>query len=564
MAKQYNHNPKLAFGLSLMLIVSCGPSPKRPNMDSQGATGAKNVIPGEGGTSPLPQNLKFDVPGQVYPKRVWRLTNAQYAESVNSLLNKPTQIGTMFDAEPMPSGGFGHEAEMLLAAGSFASKLEIAVYNTIKSSQSDLEKQLSCKKFSALDDKCLEDFIGAFASKAFRRPATSDEIARYKKVYSSLIAKKLSKEESVSAVAEAVLRSPFTFFRFELGENGQKGNQKLNPFELAQALSFALTNSPPDATLLAKAQDGTLADDKVYIEEAKRLLASEGFIKAFSDYAMRWSGAQWLSVLSKDEKLFPEFKADLKSAMMKEIEAFAQETVKNGANFNYFMTSDVTTITPPLADHYSVSKFEGTKVIEKSDGQRSGIITLPGVLAAHSGDSETAPMARAVFLMDKLACSPPPPAPDRIDSPGEKDPNATVREQFAAHAQGSCQACHVSMDPFAFSLGNYDPIGRYQTEDKGKPIDASGTLVSPKITFKNAVELLDQSANDSKMQACFVSNAFRYVNGRVDGEGDAKLIENALNNFKAAKLDMTAVFLTLVMADSFKTRSDGQEVKDEN
>jgi hypothetical protein len=34
------------------------------------------------------------------------------------------------------------------------------------------------------------------------------------------------------------------------------------------------------------------------------------------------------------------------------------------------------------------------------------------------------------------------------------------------------------MDPLGFALENFDPIGRWRTEDAGTPVDASGSLPS--------------------------------------------------------------------------------------
>ena len=40
----------------------------------------------------------------------------------------------------------------------------------------------------------------------------------------------------------------------------------------------------------------------------------------------------------------------------------------------------------------------------------------------------------------------------------------------------TCGACHNRTDPIGFGLENYDVLGRWRTEDAGKPIDAKGVL----------------------------------------------------------------------------------------
>ncbi len=39
-----------------------------------------------------------------------------------------------------------------------------------------------------------------------------------------------------------------------------------------------------------------------------------------------------------------------------------------------------------------------------------------------------------------------------------------------------CASCHAKMDPIGFALETFDAIGRYRTEENGKPIDNSSNL----------------------------------------------------------------------------------------
>jgi len=43
-------------------------------------------------------------------------------------------------------------------------------------------------------------------------------------------------------------------------------------------------------------------------------------------------------------------------------------------------------------------------------------------------------------------------------------------------ANPTCGACHNRIDPIGFGLENYDVLGRWRTEDGGKPIDSKGEL----------------------------------------------------------------------------------------
>src|SRR6185436_18908380 len=70
---------------------------------------------------------------------------------------------------------------------------------------------------------------------------------------------------------QAVLQTPSFLFRSELG-TGAAAPYQLNAYELAAAVSFLFTDSPPDDGLWAKATSGTLTSPDVLAAEVDRLL----------------------------------------------------------------------------------------------------------------------------------------------------------------------------------------------------------------------------------------------------------------------------------------------------
>jgi hypothetical protein len=74
--------------------------------------------------------------------------------------------------------------------------------------------------------------------------------------------------------------------------------------------------------------------------------------------------------------------------------------------------------------------------------------------------------------------TPPPPenVPKLDQQQGESAPQ-TIRELLEQHrANPTCASCHNLMDPIGFGLENYDLLGRWRSEEAGKPIDAEGQL----------------------------------------------------------------------------------------
>jgi hypothetical protein len=78
-----------------------------------------------------------------------------------------------------------------------------------------------------------------------------------------------------------------------------------------------------------------------------------------------------------------------------------------------------------------------------------------------------------------LGTPPPPPPPDvpELKEVHEGEEPRTLRERLEQHRQNpACASCHARIDPIGFGLENYDVLGRWRTEDAGKPIDARGEL----------------------------------------------------------------------------------------
>lgn len=554
--KKANFFVPFALSFTLSLVASCSDPVGRPKFGTSGSIDQtqKPIDPSTPG--PDKNDLPIGEPSGVIPEgRLWRLTNEQYAELVDAQLGRKTGLLGLFDPSDSNEEFFGHEPQFLGTDTAYITNLEFNINKVVKASSANLEKQLGCPLASVTAD-CLNKFVEAFASKAFHRPVTDAEKKNYWNLYSALLSKAGSKE-AFTAVVEVILRSPNTLFRSEVGEN-KDGVIRLSPSELAVALSYALTNSAPDDELMSKAKDGSLLKDDVYLAQAKRLLASDKFAKTFADYALRWSKAYWIEAVTK---MSDDFDDNLKKAMKQEVIAFSENIIKkDGASFIEFMTSRRTTITEPLAEFYSAGSFQGSKEITASEKERSGIITLPGVIAAMSSDY-TAPMHRAQFFIKNVMCDKMPAVPDVIDEVKPADGTKSFRERFVAHqSEPSCKACHLQMDPYGFSLENLDGSGRYRTMEDNLPIDAKGLLVRSEgeIKFDSAMDLLPQLAKYPGTQKCFVDKVFGYVNGREPEVEDGVLLDNVYKKFVDSGLNMSQVFLELVTADNFKLRKEGK------
>ncbi len=492
--------------------------------------------------------------------RLWRLTVPQLGNTLSASLGKSIDITDKFDPGARPEEGFGIDALSMGIDSIYASNLETVLNPILSQNISSLTASDACLTKTDISADCLNGFLQKFAATTFRRPMTNEEIARYTTLFNAVKADSKA-QDALAAVAEAMLRSPYTQFRFELGAaDSTDGVVALSPYEIATELSFAITAGPPDKELLASAASGNLMKKEELEAQIRRLMASDAFIDGFSDFAFRLSGIQWIGNAVKDGGTYPEYTKEAMTAMQQEAREYIKDLFKNKkGSFKSFMTSVDTTITPPLAPIYKVDAFQGSQKHSSAATERAGFFTLPAVLAANSPSIQTGPVQRGVFLLKKLMCTTPPPPPANIKTDlADIDPTKTLRERFASHSTNpQCSSCHLMIDPFGFSLENYDAIGRYRDTDAGKPVDASGKTTLTKnsnTTFKNGVELLNFLSESKDVHDCFVRQAFRYTFGRGETTEEEPLIQQAYQKFVASDYDINEAFLSLYTSDAFRFR----------
>jgi hypothetical protein len=94
-------------------------------------------------------------------------------------------------------------------------------------------------------------------------------------------------------------------------------------------------------------------------------------------------------------------------------------------------------------------------------------------------------------------------------------PDLTTRERIALQTKAeACNLCHAMINPLGFSLENFDAVGRYRAEEKGKPVDASGkylTRTGEEVSFTSVRDLAGFLTNSEESRAAFVEQLFHYL-----------------------------------------------------
>jgi hypothetical protein len=137
-------------------------------------------------------------------------------------------------------------------------------------------------------------------------------------------------------------------------------------------------------------------------------------------------------------------------------------------------------------------------------------------------------------------------------------PGVSTRERAAQHeADATCSGCHRLLDPIGFGFENFNTIGRYRTEDGGKPVDASGNVAGTRDIdgpFNGVAELGRKLAASREVEECVTRQWFRFATNRFEQPVDDCSMKSVLDSFDAAGQDLNALPRAIVQTDAFLYR----------
>ncbi len=122
------------------------------------------------------------------------------------------------------------------------------------------------------DTDTIRDLITRFASRAYRRPVTPDEVGRLMRFFEVARLDGDRFEVGMRLAVEAVLVSPNFLFRVELDPSSSTASHYISDYELASRLSYFLWSSMPDDELLDLAKQGQLRSPGTLDGQVLRML----------------------------------------------------------------------------------------------------------------------------------------------------------------------------------------------------------------------------------------------------------------------------------------------------
>ena len=413
------------------------------------------------------------------------------------------------------------------------------------------------------EQQAAKRILTRLASRAFRRPATSNEIERLMKLVQLAKANGDNFETGIQLALQAILVSPHFLYRIEQPVAANK-IRKLNDYELATGLSYFIWSSMPDDELFKAAHQNKLSGGKEISEQAKRLLKDVRAAELVRNFVGQWLQLRNLKDTSIDESKFPAFNKALAAAMKKETELFAWDIVKRDGSILEFLNADFTYVNRRLAYHYGLKdidfrnklKDEFVRVSLKGTN-RGGLLTQGSILTITSNPTRTSPVKRGRWVLDNLLNTPPPPpAPDAMELESQKELKGTLRERMQMHRENpNCASCHAQMDPIGFAMENFDAIGRWRTKDENQPIDSSGEFPGgKKFSGPQELQQLLLSEKQDEFVRCVAEKMLTFALGRGIEYYDRCAVDRIVERLKNNGYRFSELVIAIAESEPFQKR----------
>ncbi len=509
----------------------------------------------------FPVNYDNPDPGRV---TIRRLNRAEYNNTVRDLLGIDFHPADDF---PNDDTGYGFDniGDVLSLSPLLLEKYMTAaeeIMETVLTNEVAKGRLFTMSPAGGNTNVCLDQIIGGFARRAFRRPTTAAETGRLVSFAKDYLAKGESFEDSVKLTCEAVLVSPNFLFRGELQPSPDNPAQShsIDEFALAARLSYFLWSSMPDGELFALAEQGRLRRELP--KQVHRMLMDAKSDALALNFAGQWLQLRNLRIMSPDPQVYPAFDEELRAAMATETELFFKHIMREDRSVMEFLTADYTFVNERLARHYrltqKVTGREFRRVLLKGSG-RAGVLTHASVLTVTSNPTRTSPVKRGKWVLENLLAQPPPPPPPNvpplIEGTGAAA-SASLRERMEKHRQDPlCASCHAQMDPIGFSLENFDGIGGWRDRDGVFPIDASGRLPGgDQFSGADGLRTLLASKRKEQFLRCMAEKMLTYALGRGLEYYDRCALETIVVRMKKQDCRFSTLIEAVVNSVPFQRR----------
>lgn len=437
----------------------------------------------------------------------------------------------------------------------------------------------SVRYMSCQDVSCVDSFIQTMGARLNRRPLTAEEQSFYRdEVYAGAP----DHEAGMRDMVLVWLAGPNFTHHIEHGDpaipTADPDTVALTAHELASRLSFHAWNRPPDDTLWALAQDGTLLDPVVYAQQVDRLFSAPESQEAREEFFSDWLHLEDVPELhwAIGGAGYDHFRGsitptdDLDDRVTRDALDLLEWHIDNESPLDDVWTRPLNTVLDPeVAQLYETSVlWDGVSPPEDLTTGHGGLLTRP--VFHVTGNTDTRPIHKGVLIRRRILCDElgNPPA-DLGDEPSI-DPDSSQRERTAALTEipgSQCEGCHTQINGLGYVTESIDSLGRIRTDETVYTWDGQVRIVVPVDDAAVAqVDLGDDAVLDgpdalaaalaasTKPDVCLSRWWFRHTWGRAEDDAvDGCLLQDVQQRLTNGD-SLDSAMRSTALSDAFRLR----------
>jgi hypothetical protein len=440
------------------------------------------------------------------------------------------------------------------------------------------QKIFVCHPATTRDEPaCARTIISALVKHAYRRPATSSDLASLMDFYGSGRNEGGTFEDGIEVALQRILVDPEFVYRQEPEPAGVAPGKsyRISDLALASRLSFFLWSSIPDDELIELASQGKLRDPAVLEKQVVRMLADPKSESMTVNFTGQWLGVRSLKTSEPVVNIFPDFDDNLRAAYQREIELFFDSIVREDRSVIDLLTANYTYVNERLAKQYGIPNIYGSQFrrvpLPAELDVRRGLLGKGGLATLTSYANRTSPAVRGKwFLQTFLGVQPPDPPPNvpvLKEKPADTTGNLkspTARQLMAAHTSNpTCATCHKIFEPIGLAMENFDAVGMWRTMDGDNAIDTKGVLADG--TKVDGIASLRNSlvGRSDQFVRVVTEKLLTYGLGRGLEYEDMPMVRTIVRDSAGSNYKFSSIVLGIVKSAPFQmnTKSQGSQQK---
>lgn len=507
------------------------------------------------GPGPAPRPGAF-VPAEA---RLRRLLSFQYRNSIRDLLGEGAAAVVDPPADVPLNGFVSVGAATLSMSPTDVEKLEASAFAAAEQAVhggGDASFRV-CSPVSFDDADCTDQTIAAFGRRAFRRPLTGEELARWGQVARQAATAYGDFDMGLEFAFAGILQSPHFIYQVEIGVplDGTQSPRPLTGYELASRLSFFLLGTTPSTELLDAAGRGELDTREGVRLHARALLAESGARAALQQFFAEKLDFGVLRSVSRPGTGVESVRAAMEQETLRFIDDIVWE---RNADARELFTGRFTYVNDALASFYGLplpGQGDAMVRVDLEDSDRAGLLTQGAFLARFAHERHTSPTLRGKFIRESVLCQAVPAPPGDVNTvlpePTAQDLPRTTRDRLEIHmSEPRCAGCHSMMDPLGFALEGYDQAGRRRTHEAGLPINAASEVDGQPVS--GAGELGRVLAENADATTCLVRNLFRHASGHIEQPTEDPSLFLVAEAFEDSGYRLQDALVEIVTSDAFR------------